>query len=127
MNRRYVRHTGLVLGGLAVAALANSFTWIGGTTGNWNDNTQWTAAFPESTGWPDDANDDAVINTEGFEITVHADVTIDDLVLTSLGYSGGRFDAEDEERTITCDTLTITDGGNNGVVMAGLAGIETDD
>ncbi len=100
-----------------------SFTWTGGHPSSdlWSGSGNWAGSL----GYPDDANDDAVFNSR-FYVILDANRTIDDLSVTDGELSS--FDGDDSAITLTCDTVIIsgdTSGDNGGVVVEGLAGIET--
>lgn len=100
-----------------------SFTWTGGhpTSDLWSGAGNWGSSL----GYPDDANDDAVFNSR-FYVILDANRTIDDLSVTDGEQS--IFDGDDTAITLTCDTVIIsgdTSGDYGGVIVDGLAGIET--
>jgi len=82
-------------------AWAADATWLGGTSGAWNNNANWSAAFPNL------SSDDATFNadTPNSVITLGADITIGSII----------FD------TANCEAYTINSG--NKFILAGSGSI----
>jgi hypothetical protein len=95
----------LVAGG----ASATTFTWIGGTSGNWSDQTNWDSddGTPGDDGYPDNAADIADIPKDASDTTT---VTVDvDVDLLELRLTGGANKGTD---IVGTKTITIADGGH---------------
>ncbi|MDB4920820.1 T9SS type A sorting domain-containing protein [Mucilaginibacter sp.] len=86
---------------------ATTYTWVGGTSGNWNTNSNWSpgTGYPGSTG----TTDVAYINTSNATITYNGTHTIFSFATTNYGVSGLNI-----QFTGTTPQLTVT----NGISMA---------
>lgn len=105
----------LVLAFVATPAMAAVYVWGISGDGDWDNASNWT---PTGCIWapcyPKGTNDDVNINDSAGNlpvITLEHDRTIDDLHLEDAHIIDQiTFQSDDETlRTITCDTLTITD------------------
>lgn len=93
------------------------FTWTGAHTDAWRSSANWTS--PGTLGYPDDTNDDALIDAfdsaNPFEIGLSADTTIDDLTVTEDDATPLRI-TNGSAVTLTCDTITISCTDSSGFV-----------
>ncbi len=98
-----------------------SYSWTGsGATDDWNLTTNWASA---GIGYPSSSADDATFNI-GAGPYLDASRTIDDL---SLNNADVLFDAFENDRTLTCDTVTISGGASAAELKVSYrAGVETD-
>lgn len=102
--------------------LRASWMWTGGgSTDAWTNAQNWSGAGGACV-YPCNSTDDVTFNSTA-HVNLGANRTIDDLLLSGLGY-GLDFDGEGTERTITCDTLVITHTGG-GATVTDLAGVVT--
>lgn len=102
------------------------FTWTGSDADAWRDASHWSGVG--GFGYPDDTNDDAVIDafTGTFDIGLSASTTIDDLAVTqdaaTLRITNG------SAVTLTCDSIVIDCTDSSGflrLVAHDLVKIET--
>ena len=87
---------------IANVAMATTYTWTGGASGNWTTATNWSPStgYPGKTG----SSDIAVINTSSCTITLTATLTISQLQTASYGTSAIIISVN------TGNTLTIASG-----------------
>jgi len=111
MNAKMIRCAMVALMLMSGSAMATVYTWTGGS-GDWHDNTKWTCSPScAPTSYPSTTDDDAIFTSDlNVEVTLEADFEIDDLSL-----SGGldsefdlRFTTDNQQRTVTCDTIVFT-------------------
>ncbi|MCC7292425.1 MAG: hypothetical protein IT449_10235 [Phycisphaerales bacterium] len=117
---------GPVAVGPAIAFVASpgmraSYTWTGnGATDDWNVTGNW---FSRGIGYPSSSADDANFTSTAVPV-LEASHTIDDLSVTNAGVT---FDAFENDRNLTCDTVTISGGAGAAELKATYrAGVETD-
>jgi len=115
---------------VAGTALATMYTWVGGSSGDWNGANEWDpqAVSCTPTCHPNTTNDDALIEEcfYGGALKLTATLEIDDLSLVGqppycVDFPNEvNFTTDDQPRTITTDTITIE---SNTVTMFNEAGL----
>lgn len=102
--------------------MRTSYTWTGnGSSDDWNVTANW--ATSGGFGYPSSSADDATF-TSSAGPDLEASHTIDDLSVSNAGVT---FDAFENDRTLTCDTVTISGGASAAeVIVIDRAGVETD-
>jgi hypothetical protein len=112
MNRKRTRLGMLALlafSTMTVAAFATAYTWVGGSSGDWDADAEW-----DESGYPDGSDDDATIATDTTVTLVNEcidDLTIDEDV--TIAGSG----------TLEVDTIEII--GPAELTQSGQAQIKT--
>lgn len=91
------------------------YTWTGSTGAAWSNMANWNSGG--AGGYPDDTNDDAMIDSFSgtFDIVLSANTTIDDLTVAETTSETLRLvDDTNTEATLTCDTIIINGPDENG-------------
>ncbi len=107
-------------------ALGIVFTHTG-VNGNYNDESKWSRdggfCYSSPLCYPHSLNDDAIID-QMVAITLSASAetdSIDDLYISGAGMGPTSFSTDGEERTLKCESVTISDAQ---VQVTDLAGVE---
>ena len=129
-SRKWLRTAAAGLLGSGSMAMGALYTWDGGASGDWSDQTQWSTLFcGQQNCYPRTTDDDACIVEDAATVTLTESLEIDDLSLTctlceTLGVQTFTTDDSLTPLTITADSITIS--GNTRITVEKRAGLIAD-